>query len=180
MNRKTIALSAIALVTLSALLGVVTMTALAETNSTSTDTTTATTAPTTTDTTMAPPDCGMQMMNQGGFMGGHGGRGHGMDMMGGMGGVEISQEYNATVTAILENDTDTANLLAQGYSVTSIHPNIKTVVGGDGTVTAKATTATVALINGTTGFARVSVDIENSKVTYIETITRTVIDKSGS
>jgi hypothetical protein len=179
MNRKTIALSAIALVTLSALLGVVTMTALAETNSTSTDTTTATTAPTTTDTTMAPPDGGMQMMDQGG-MGSHGGRGHGMDMMGGMGGVEISQEYNATVTAILENDTDTANLLAQGYSVTSIHPNIKTVVGGDGTVTAKATTANVILTNGTTGFARVNVDIENYKVTYIETITRTVIDKSSS
>lgn len=166
------------MVTLSALLGVVTMTALAETNQTSTDTsTTATTTPTATDTTTSSPDGGMQMMDQGGFMGGHGGRGHGMEMMG---GVEISQEYNATVTAILENDTDTANLLSQGYSVTSIHPMIKTVVGGDGTVTAKATTANVILTNGTTGFARVNVDIENSKVTYIETITRIVIDKSSS
>ena len=179
MNRKAIALSAIALVTLSALLGVVTMTALAETNSISTDTTTATATTTTTDTTTAPQDSGMQMMDQG-YMGGHGGRGHGMNMNGGFGGVEISSEYNATVTAIFENDTDVANLLSQGYNVTSIHPNIKTVIGGDGTVTAKATTAVVTLTNGTTGFARVTVDIENSKVTYIETVTRTVIDKSSS
>jgi hypothetical protein len=156
------------------------MTALAETNSTSTDTTTATTAPTTTDTTTAPQDGGMQMMDQG-SMGGHDGRGHGMNMMGGIGGgVEISSEYNATITAILENDTDVASLLSQGYNVTAIHPIIKTVVEGDGTVTAKATTATVTLTNGTTGFARVTVDIENSKVTYIETVTRTVIDKSSS
>jgi hypothetical protein len=153
---------------------------LAETNSTSTDT--ATTAPTAADTTMAQPDGGMQMMDQGGFMGGHGGRGHDMNTMGGcgMGDVEISSAYNATVTAILENDTDVANLLTQGYNATSIHANIKTVVGADGTVTAKATTATVTLTNGTTGFARVTVDIENSKVTYIETVTRTVIDKSSS
>lgn len=165
------------MVTLSALLGVVTMTTLAETNQTSTGT--STTTPTATDTTTAPPDGGMQMMDQGG-MGGHGGKGPGMEMMGGIGVVEISQEYNATVTAILENDTDTANLLSQGYTVATIHPMIKTVIGGDGTVTAKATTATVILTNGTTGIARVTVDIENSKVTYIETVTRTVIDKSSS
>jgi hypothetical protein len=167
------------LVTLSALLGVVTMTALAETNQTSTDSTTAVTAQTTTDVTTAPSDGGMQMMDQAG-MGGHGGRGHGMDSICGMGGVEISSAYNATVTAILANDTDVANLLSQGYNVTAIHPLIKTVVGGDGTVTAKATTATVILTDGTTGIARVTVDIENSKVTYIETVTRTVIDKSSS
>jgi hypothetical protein len=106
--------------------------------------------------------------------------GHGRDIMGSINGVEISQEYNATVTTILENDTDTANLLSQGYSVITIHPMIRTIVGGDGTITAKATTATVTLTNGTTGFAKVSVDIENSKVTYIETVTRTVIDKSSN
>jgi hypothetical protein len=179
MNRKTIAISAIALVTLSALLGVVTMTALAETNSTSTGSTTVTATSTATDTTTPSTGSGMQMMDQAG-MGGHGGRGPGMDIMSGMGRVEISQEYNATVTAILENDTDVANLLSQGYNVAAIHPMIKTVVGGDGTVTAKATTATVILTNGTVGFARVTVDIENIKVTYIETVTRTVIDKSSS
>jgi hypothetical protein len=160
------------LVTLSALLGVVTMTALAETNQTSTDSVTATTS-TSTDTTTASTGSGMQMMDQGG-MGGHGGKGHQNS------NIEISSEYNATVTAILQNDTDVANLLSQGYNVTSIHPIIKTVVAGDGTVTSKATTATVTLTNGTTGYAKVTVDIANSKVTYIETVTRTVIDKSST
>lgn len=155
------------------------MTALGDTNSTSTNTTTTTTTPTTTptttDTTTA-PQFDMPMMGQE-FIGGHGERGYGMNMMG---GVEISSAYNATVTAILENDTDVANLISQGYNVTYIHPIVKTVVQGDGTLTSQATTAIVTMTNGTTGYARVNVDIANSKVTYISIVTRTVIDKSSS
>ena len=124
------------------------------------------------------------MMDQGNqrFMGGHGGRGHGMENTfgGSIANIEISSEYNATVTAILENDADVTNLISEGYTVTSIYPIVKTVVEGDGTVATKATTAIVTMTNGTSGYSTINVDIANSKVTYITTITTTVIDKSSS
>jgi hypothetical protein len=155
------------------------MTALADTNSTNTDTTTTTTS--TLDTKNMQQFGGMQTMDQG-FMGGHIGRGHGMDATGrnGMDGVQISSEYNATINTMLENDTDVANLISEGYNVTSIHPIIKTVVEGDGTVATKAASATVTMTNGTSGYATINIDIENSKVTYITIITKTVIDKTSS
>jgi hypothetical protein len=125
---------------------------------------------------------GMMLGDQGfggepGF-GGH--RGCGPRFMGGMGNIEVSSEYAATVNAILNNDTDVQNLITEGYNVTSIHPIIKSVIGADGTVTTKATTAIVTLQNGTSGYATVSVDVEQAKVTRIVIITRTVIDKSTS
>ena len=95
----------------------------------------------------------------------------------GMQDVQISSAYNSTVTSILNNDTDVKNLVAQGYNVTGIHPIIQSVIAGDGTVTTEATTAIVTMQNGTTGFATVTVDITNAKVTQIVNITRTVIDK---
>jgi len=100
-------------------------------------------------------------------------------MMGGMGNIEVSEEYTAAVNAILVKDSDVANLVSQGYNVTAIKPIIKTVVGADGTVTTKATTA-VVLMQGTSGFATVKVDVTNQAVTEIVTITRTVIDKTSS
>jgi len=151
------------------------MNALADTNSTSTDTDTSTVTSTTQDTTTVPE---MQMMDQGsnGFMSGHGGRGHD----GSMSNIEVSEEYNATVTSILENDADVADLISEGYTVTSIHPIIKTVVEGDGTVATTATTAKVTMTNGTSGYATINVDITNSQVTYITIVTKTVIDKTSS
>ncbi len=94
--------------------------------------------------------------------------------------LEISEEYNTTINSILTADSDVSSLLSQGYTVTQIHPIVKNVVQADGTVTSQATTAIVTLQNGTQGHSIVHVDIQHAKVTYIETITRTVIDKSDS
>ena len=100
-------------------------------------------------------------------------------MFGGpMGNIEVSSAYNQTVSNILGNDTDVKNLVSQGYNVTSINPILISTIGADGTLTTKASTAIVTMQNGTSGFATVSVDITNAKVTQITVITRTVIDKS--
>lgn len=109
-------------------------------------------------------------------MAGPGGRG---DAFGGpMGNIEVSSAYNQTVTNILGNDTDVQKLVSQGYNVTTINPILSSKIGADGTLTTKASTAIVTMQNGTSGFATVSVDITSAKVTQIEIITRTVIDKS--
>lgn len=99
--------------------------------------------------------------------------------MGGRGNVEVSEEYTAAVNAILGNDSDVKNLVSQGYNVTAIKPIIKTVIGADGTVTTKASTA-VVLMQGTSGFAKVKVDVTNQAVVEVATVTRTVIDKTSS
>jgi hypothetical protein len=162
------------------MIGVVTMTALAEeTNSTTTDTTTSTLN----QYQNAQQFQGNMQMGDQGFGMGMQGRGHGNEMgpMGGMNSnIEVSSEYNATVNTILSSDTDVANLISQGYTVRSINPIIKSVIGADGTITTKASTATVIMQNGTVGIAKITIDITNAKVTYIETITRTIIDKTSS
>ncbi len=185
MNRKTAAISLILLTTLAAAVGALTLTALAatETNSTTTDTNTAVTADASQYTNQMQFDGNMMMDSQGfsGFGGGPGGHGgHGGGFMGGMANIEVSTEYTANVNAILNNDTDVQNLISQGYNVTSINPIVKNVIGGDGTLTTQATTAIVTMQNGTSGYATVKVDVANSTVTQIITITRTVIDKSTS
>jgi|WetSurMetagenome_2_1015567.scaffolds.fasta_scaffold10871_6 hypothetical protein len=101
-------------------------------------------------------------------------RGHEFGVM--MGNITVSAEYTAKVNTILGNDTDVANLITQGYNITRIMPQITTVIDGNGAVTTQATTATV-LMQGTSGYAKVHVDIANNKVTQIETVTRTVINK---
>jgi asparagine N-glycosylation enzyme membrane subunit Stt3 len=95
-------------------------------------------------------------------------------------GIEVSQEYTDNVNAILNSDTDVANLIAEGYNVTSIHPIVKSVVQGDGSITTAANTAVVTMTNGTSGQATVTVDVTNATVTQITTTTRTVIDKTSS
>ncbi len=125
---------------------------------------------------------GMNNMMTGdqGFGGAMGfGRGHG-GFMGGMGNIEVSSEYTANVTAILNADTDIANLISQGYNVTSINPLIKNVIEGDGTIATQATNAIVTLQNGTSGYATAYVDISQAKVTQIVILTQTVIDKTTS
>ncbi len=160
---------------LSAVIGAVTMTALAaDTNST--DNSTTSTADQNQFINNQQP-ANMQMGDMQGF---GMGRGHMAGFMGGINGVEVSDEFAANVNTILNSDSDVANLISQGYNVTSINPVLKTVIEGDGTLTTKATTATVILQNGDSGYSIVNVDIANAKVTYIETITRTVIDKSGN
>ena len=184
-NRKTTAISLILLTTLAAAVGALTLTAFAatDTNSTTTDTSTAVT----TDISQYPNQMqfnGNMMMDSQGFSGfGAGPRGQcgrGGGFMGGMANLEVSTEYTANVNAILNNDTDVQNLISQGYNVTSINPIVKNVIQGDGTLITQATTAIVTMQYGTSGYATVNVDVTNSTVTQIVTITRTVIDKSNS
>ena len=121
---------------------------------------------------------GIIMGDQRGFRGGPGCHGRGFG--GYMENIEVSAEFNQTVTTILGNDSDIKNLLTQGYTVTSIRPRVQSTIRADGTVTSKATTAIIALQNGTSGLAIVNVDITNAKVSQIVILTRTVIDKTTS
>ncbi len=144
----------------------------------STNTTTTTTSEVSTSATDLPVfgfGRGMMMGEEfGGRPGRHGGFGGPMD------NIEVNAEYNQTVNSILANDTDIQKLVSEGYSVTAIRPKITSTIAADGTVTTKASTAVVALQNGTSGFASAKVDITNAKVTEIVIVTRTVIDKSTS
>jgi hypothetical protein len=101
----------------------------------------------------------------------------GMHNFGGFGPIEVSEEFEQTVTSIAESDTDVQNLIADGYNVTSMRPIIKTVIDAEGNVITKATNAVLTLQKATTGHATVLVDIEEAKVTQIVILTRTVIDK---
>ena len=185
MNRKTTAISLILLTTLAAAVGALTLTAFGatDTNSTTTDTNTAVTTDTNQYVNQMQLDGNMMMDSQGfgGFGGGPGGHGgHGGGCMGDMANIEVSTEYTTNVNTILNNDTDVQNLISQGYNVTSINPVVKNVIQGDGTLVTQATTAIVTMQNGTSGYATVKVDVTNSAVTQIVTITRTVINKSTS
>jgi hypothetical protein len=92
--------------------------------------------------------------------------------------IEVSEEFQQTLTDIAENDTDVQNLIADGYSVTSIRPIIKTVIDAEGNVVTKATTAVLTLEKYTSRYASVTVNIEEAQVTQIVILTRTVIGKS--
>jgi hypothetical protein len=104
--------------------------------------------------------------------GGPGGRcGHG-----GLGQVQVSEEYIANVTNIAKADSDVQNLLSNGYNITMVRPIISTVVDGNGNIVTKASTAELSLI-GTNGRAMVLVDLDQAKVTKIVTMTMTEINK---
>ncbi len=103
-------------------------------------------------------------------------RGHGPFGMG-FNNVEVSSDFVANVTNIAKADTDVQKLLNNGYNITRVMPIIKVTIDGNGNVVMKATNATLLLENGTTGRALVTVDLQNSKVTEIVTVTRTVITK---
>jgi hypothetical protein len=109
-----------------------------------------------------------------------GGRGFGGGRGGGCGGgtITVSQEFRDNVINIAENDSDVQTLITDGYNVTNVRPIITTTVAADGTVTMKATSAIVMLEQGTTGRAAVWVDVEQAKVTRIEIVSMTVIDKT--
>ena len=172
----------------SAILAGIAASAFAQTNSTSTATST---APSSTDassisvggnvTDVPPWGMGMMMGDQGFGGGGPGGFGGREGGFGGLtGDIQISSAFNQTVNKILGNDTDVQKLVSQGYNVTSIRPMLSSTIGADGTVTTTASTATVMMQNGTSGYATVSLDVANAKVTQIIIVTRTVIDKSTS
>lgn len=105
---------------------------------------------------------------------------HGRGFGGGCGDfgrIQVSDEYKTAVTAIVQNDTDVQKLLADGYNVTRVMPIVRTVIDAQGNVATKATNATVVLVKDTTGYAFVSVDLSQNKVTQIVTYTKTVIQK---
>ncbi|MEM2931107.1 MAG: hypothetical protein QW797_09665, partial [Thermoproteota archaeon] len=92
------------------------------------------------------------------------------------GPIEISEGFKNNVVNIAKSDSDVQNLLLEGYNVTCIQPIIKTIVEADGSVVAKAKSAVLTLCKENS-VAFVWIDVENSKVTRIEIITRTVIEK---
>jgi hypothetical protein len=92
--------------------------------------------------------------------------------------ITVSEEFKANVLNITKSDTDVQQLLAEGYNVTAVRPIIETTVEGDGSVVTKATRAVVMLTKDTTGYASVWVDLTSGKVTRIEIITRTIIEKA--
>lgn len=96
---------------------------------------------------------------------------------GGFGPIEVSEEFKQNVTTIAENDSDVQNLITDGYNATAIRPIIKTVIDAEGNVVTKATSAILILQKDTTGYASVTVNVEEAKVTQIVILTRTVIDK---
>ena len=104
------------------------------------------------------------------------GRGFG-GKCGGFGPIEVSDEYKTAVTTVVQSDTDVQKLLADGYNVTRVMPIVKTTIDAQGNVTTKATNATVLLVKDTTGYAFISVDLAQNKVTQIVTYTKTVIQK---
>ena len=185
MERKTVALALLLITACAAIIGGFVMTAHAtDTNSSTSSNTSSTTAVTLDSNATNPQQWGMIGMNSGdhGFGGAMGpGMGHG-GFMGGMNvnNLEVSSEYTANVTAIINADTDIAKLIAEGYNVTSINPIVKDVIQDDGTIATQANTAIVTLQNGTSGYATANVDLSQAKVTQIVILTRTVIDKSTS
>ena len=96
---------------------------------------------------------------------------------GGFGPVEVSDEFKQTVVNIAENDTDVQSLMNDGYNATAVRPVIKTVIDAEGNVVTKATSAVLILQKDTTGYATVTVNIDETKVSQIVILTRTVIDK---
>jgi len=180
-DRKTTSLILLSIVAVAVLVGgIASITFAADTNSTSADSSDV--GENTNDNASAPPFWELGLMSGAQSFGDGSGsrRGFGCGFRGSMGNVEISSEYTETVNTILENDTDVQNLISKGYNVTSIRPQVKSIIGGDGTITTRASAAIVTLRNGTLGYATVNVDVTNARVTQIVILTRTVIDKSTS
>lgn len=93
------------------------------------------------------------------------------------GPIEVSEEYKQNVINTAKSDPDVQNLLNSGYNITGVRPIITTKVGADGSVVMKATSAVVQLEKDTTSRAFVWVDLEAGKVTKIEILTVTIIEK---
>ncbi len=177
-NRKIMALTLVSAVVFAAIIVIGGVWLAQATVSTRTlqNSTTATATPDTNSTIC--PDIGFGGMGGGrhGFEG-FGKEGFGPRGFGDAGGIEVSSDFTANVTNIASNDSDIQNLLNSGYNITAIMPMFKTTVDGNGNVATQATTAIVMLQNGTVGRSIFTVDLAQSKVTQIETFTRTIITK---
>ena len=83
-------------------------------------------------------------------------------------GVELSPGFQSRVMAVLQNDSRTASLLSEGYTVARIKPLFKLYVEDDGTTTVKAAKAVVHLVkageDGERGRAVAIVDLENDTI----------------
>ena len=114
------------------------------------------------------------MMGEPGFGMGH----RGMDRgFGGLGAVQVSSDFTANVTNIVNSDSNVQNLLSQGYNITSIRPVITTTIDGNGNIVTKASTANVLLQGNNGSRSFVVVDLTQAKVTKIVTLNVTEIDK---
>lgn len=165
--------------TVAAVMGALSVTTFAAVDTNSTSTTSTTSQTSQVQNRSFRENIMMDTQIFGDFGGPRGGQfGPGSRALGGMGGILVSSEYLANVNVILNNDTDVASLISEGYNVTAIHPVVETVIQGDGALTAQATTAVVLMANGTSGHATVTVDVANAQVIKITTVTRAVIDKS--
>jgi hypothetical protein len=96
---------------------------------------------------------------------------------GGFSVVQVSSDFKANVTNIVNNDSDVQNLVNQGYNITLIRPVISTVVDGNGNIVTKASTADLLLQGNNGSRAFMVVDLSQAKVTKIVTLTVTEIDK---
>jgi hypothetical protein len=97
--------------------------------------------------------------------------------------VVISDEFKQKVVSILQKDSNVATLLNQGYNITNIKPIVTMIVGGDGSVTFRATKAIAMLCNGNGGRAVVYVDVEGGKVLAVykfEAIVKTTASTTSS
>jgi cytoskeletal protein RodZ len=139
-------------------------------------TTTASDTTNSTDTVTGDASITVPFWGEGPMGFGRHGKGFG-GMCGGFGPIEASDEYKTTVTTIVQSDTDVQKLFADGYNVTRIMPIVKTTIDAQGNVATKATNATVVLVKDTSGYAFVSVDLAQNKVTQIVIYTKTVIQK---
>ena len=177
-NRKTSALTLLTVVAFATLIGGLLVTKQA----TGTASTTGTIETNTTTTTVNSNDYYWPQLNNSGIVPGPefgGGPGHGRrGGPEGYGFIQVSEEYEQNVINIAENDTDVQNLLAESYNVTSVRPLINTVIDAQGYVIARATTALLLLQKDTSGFAYVTVNFDEAKVTQIVILTRTVIEKT--
>lgn len=91
--------------------------------------------------------------------------------------VEVSEEYQQNVVNIALADADVKALLDQGYNITGVRPIITAKIDAEGNVVVKTTNATIMLQKNTAGWASVSVDLAQGKVTNITIWTVTVIEK---
>ncbi len=184
MNRRIKLLALVSIVVVLAAIG--TSLALAEQNTVKADTTaqiatdvTATQTPLAVNATDNWGFLGSGPMGFGGprgMMGMRGGFGGPGGMMGGFGAIQVSSDFTANVTNIVNSDSDVQALLSQGYNITAIRPVISTTIDGNGNIVTSATTANV-MLQSTTGRALVTVDLTQEKVTKIVTTTTTVINK---
>jgi|GEM_PF-1906877 hypothetical protein len=95
----------------------------------------------------------------------------------GLGSIELSEEFKENVVNIAKSDQDVQKLFSEGYNITCIKPLISTIIEEDGSVVTKAKSAVLVLHKNASGVASVWVDVEKGKVTRIEIVTRTVIEK---